>query len=211
MSQRRDNFELIEAETGLKSMILRPLCAKHLEPTKAETDGLIDRDKLMEVTGRSRKPQIELAEELNMNDYPCPSGGCLLTDKIFSKKVRDLLDHNDALTLKDLQLLKAGRHFRYHGVKVVVGKDEADNQRLRSLVQKGDTLLEPVDFAGPSAIVVGKSENGATEFAAALITRYASDKAGKGAMLTVTRDGEVEEIAAPEAPDEELLQGANVC
>ena len=137
MSQRRANFEMIERDSGLEGLILRPLCALNLDPTIPEKEGLVDREKLMDVAGRGRRTIMDKADELDIQDYPCPSGGCLLTDKIFSKKVRDLLEHNEAVTTKDLQLLKTGRHFRFNETKVVVGRDSADNQRLVNLVPGG--------------------------------------------------------------------------
>ncbi|MFQ5354411.1 MAG: hypothetical protein ACE5DR_05640, partial [Thermodesulfobacteriota bacterium] len=127
MSQRRDTMRIIERDSGLTGLILRPLCAGHLEPTIAEKEGLVDRKKLLSVAGRGRRPQMDLAEELGVNDYPCPSGGCLLTDQVFSKKVRDLVDNKEDIKSRDLQLLRTGRHFRYEGFKIVVGRDEADN------------------------------------------------------------------------------------
>lgn len=211
MSQRRDVFERIERECGLEGLILRPLCAGHLEPTIPEKNGLVDRNKLLAVSGRSRKELMAHAEELDVTDYPCPSGGCLLTDKIFSKKVRDLLDHKRELTNKDLQLLKAGRHFRYHGVKVVLGRDETDNRRIRNLVQPGDTLVEPVGFHGPVALISGGAENGAFEFAGRLIKRYAKDKAGPVCRVAALTGDERAELEISEPADAETVDEARVC
>ena len=210
MSQRGECLTTIERDAGLEGLVLRPLSAKNLEPTRPETEGLVDREKLLAITGRSRREQMELADTLEVGDYPCPSGGCLLTDKIFSKKVRDLLDHKDDVTSKDLQLLKTGRHFRYKGTKVVVGRDEADNARLKNLIQEGDTFLEPVDFSGPSALVSG-GRNGAVELASRLILRYASS-AGEGAFeLKSTCDGVDSLLTVSEALDESTAVELNVC
>lgn len=210
MSQRRDVFSRIEKECGLEGLILRPLCAHALEPTIPEKRGLVDRSKLLGVVGRSRREQIDLASKLNVVDYPCPSGGCLLTDKVFSKKVRDLLDHKNDLTTKDLLLLKAGRHFRYHGVKVVVGRDKADNNRIRSLVQPGDTLVEPVDFHGPVALVCGKSKNGVVGFAGSLIKKYALDKAPEYCRVRAINDGSSIEVEVEASATGELIDSTRV-
>ena len=193
MSQRRANFASIERDSGLKGLILRPLSALNLDPTTPELEGLVDREKLMGVAGRGRRPQMDLAEALDIGDYPCPSGGCLLTDKIFSKKVRDLLDHKEEITTKDLQLLKTGRHFRFKGVKVVVGRDEADNLRLRNLTQEGETLVEPINFPGPNAIVAGTMDEATFDFAIGLILRYSASKAGPAPMVRISRDNASEE------------------
>ncbi|MDP3804786.1 MAG: hypothetical protein Q8Q87_04470, partial [Candidatus Omnitrophota bacterium] len=107
MSQRRDAILLIEKEAGLKGLILRPLSAKLFEPTIPEKEGIVDRAKLLDISGRSRKPQIVLAKKFAIFDYPCPAGGCLLTDPGFAKRMKDLLVH-DALTLDNARLLKFG-------------------------------------------------------------------------------------------------------
>ena len=215
MSQRRPCFKTIEEESGLEGLILRPLCAKNLDPTIPEKEGLVDRDKLMDITGRSRRGQMDMAEELDIGDYPCPSGGCLLTDKIFSKKVRDLLDHNDDVTTTDLQLLKYGRHFRFEGAKVVVGKDEFENTRLRNLVKSGDTLLEPKDFTGPNAIITGAADDrikATTDFACGVILRYAATKAdGTERLIKATCDGVTEELRGGDALDPDVVEERNVC
>jgi len=211
MSQRRDNFKTIERDSGLEGLILRPLCAKNLEPSLPERQGLVDRDKLLDMAGRSRKPQIELASDLGEVDYPCPSGGCLLTDKIFSKKVRDLLLHKKEVNAKDLQTLKAGRHFRFEGTKVIVGRDEADNARLRNLLQPGDTLVEPVDFPGPIALVLGEPLNGTAAFAGGLIVRYSLNKAGGKGRVVATRDGVATEFIVSEPAADALIMESRLC
>jgi tRNA U34 2-thiouridine synthase MnmA/TrmU len=211
MSQRRDCFRIIENQSGTEGLILRPLSAKHLEPTIPEKTGLVDRERLLSMVGRTRKPQMELAGDLHIQDYPCPSGGCLLTDKIFSLKVKDLLDHKRSITAEDLNVLKAGRHFRYEGVKIVVGRDETDNKKLTGLVQPGNTLVEPVGFPGPVALVCGPMENGVHEFVGGLILRYANKKTGKGGHLKATRDGISTEFEAKKSADEKTIEESRVC
>ncbi len=211
MSQRRDSMRLIEEESGLTGLVLRPLCAGHLEPTIPEKTGLVDRARLLSVSGRSRKPQIALAEELDVNDYPCPAGGCLLTDKIFSKKVGDLLEHNPVVEARDLALLKVGRHFRYNGSKVIVGRDERDNAKLKALAGPADMLVEPVEFPGPVAVVTKDTGSGPRDFAGRLVLRYASGKDnGKRVLKATLKDASLEfEVEGP-AP-EKSVQEAMVC
>lgn len=210
MSQRKDAFRIIERESGLEGLILRPLSAKQLEPTIPEKLGLVDREKLLDVLGRSRRQQIDLAEELDINDYPCPSGGCLLTDKIFSKKVRDLLVNKKDVTKKDLNVLKTGRHFRYHEAKVIVGKNEADNAKLKAFLQPGEVLVEPVSFPGPVAIISGEAE-GVRDYAGGLLFRYALEKAGERARFKATRDGVSEEFELTEPLAETLVEETRIC
>lgn len=192
MSQRIEAFKIIERESGLQGLILRPLSAKHLEPTIPERMGIINREKLLDFIGRSRKQQMELADEFNIEDYPCPSGGCLLTDKIFSRKVKDLLNYNNNVTTKDLHMLKAGRHFRVNeNVKIIVGRDEKDNLKIKNLMRHEDILIEPLDFAGPTALICGTTDNHAVNIAGSLILRYSKEKANGSSQLKVTRNMEV--------------------
>lgn len=216
MSQRRDAFKTIERESGLEGLIIRPLCAKHLEPTIPEKAGIVNREKLLNMGGRSRRPQIALAEELDIQNYPCPSGGCLLTDKIFSKRVKDLLDNKKEITMKDMHLLKAGRHFRLNkDVKIVIGRDEADNKKIKNLIQAGDTLIEPLDFAGPTGIICGlphtaSSENlpknGTHFIAGSMILRYAGEKANGNKTLMFSKNGEITMVEVPSAIEEDALK-----
>ncbi len=211
MSQRKEAFRIIEKESGLEGLILRPLSAKQLEPTIPERTGLVDRERLLDVLGRSRKVQIELAEELDINDYPCPSGGCLLTDKIFSKKVRDLLNNKKDVTKKDLVLLKTGRHFRFNGTKIVLGRNEADNLKLKNMVQPGDTLVEPVDFPGPVGVVSVSGNGDAVAFAGRLIVKYALEKAGGRGRLRASNCESSGEFEVDSPATEPEIEETRVC
>ena len=181
-----------------------------MKPTIAEETGLVDREKMLGVTGRSRRPQIELAEEIGVADYPCPSGGCLLTDKIFSKKIRDLLDSKAKVTVKDLSALKYGRHFRSEGTKIIVSRGEAENTPLMNLAQEGDTLLVPESFPGPVALVTGDNQNGAVETACKIMLRYSPKAGGKG-TIKATIDDDTRMIEAEGAMDEETTKDLLVC
>jgi len=112
MSQQRHTINLIERESGLTDLILRPLSALHFEPTRPEREGIVNREKLLDMSGRTRKPQFALAEHLGDRDYPCPAGGCLLTDKVIAARLRDLFAHQPDYTHTDLVLLTMGRHLR---------------------------------------------------------------------------------------------------
>lgn len=208
MSQRIDAFKSIERDSGLEGLILRPLCAKHLEPTIPEKAGIVDREKLLDIIGRSRKQQIELAEELNVADYPCPSGGCLLTDKIFSKKVKDLLEHSNDVSTKDLHLLKAGRHFRINeDTKVIVGRDEKDNVKLKNLTQPNNVLIEPLNFSGPTAVIVGNNaDDDAVNIVGRMILRYAKEKANSNSQLKMVKNGEESVFTVGSPIDNEAIE-----
>lgn len=182
MSQRRDAILLIEKEALLKGLILRPLSAKLFEPTIPEKEGIIDRQKLLDICGRSRKPQMALAKEFGINDYPCPAGGCLLTDPGFAKRVKDLLEHN-ALDMDNVKLLKYGRHFRLsEEAKLVVGRDERENETIVSLTKPDDIIFELRDHEGPVSILRGKTDDRLIELAAGIAayhTKFRGEKALK--------------------------------
>ena len=125
MSQRRDTLRVIERESGLEGLLLRPLSAKFFKPTIPELQGWVNRDKLLAMQGRSRQAQMQLAEELDIKNYPCPGGGCLLTETAFVPKIKDIFAHSDTLEMRDFRLLKIGRHFRIGPhTKVIIGRNE---------------------------------------------------------------------------------------
>lgn len=174
-SQTRWAMNLIEKESGLKGLLLRPLSAKLLPPTKPELEGIVDREKLLAIKGRSRKPQMALAEKFGIKDYPTPGGGCLLTYKEFAKKVKDALNFGED-SLLDMELLRYGRHFRLKsGAKVIVGRDERENGIL--LKKKGDGIIFQVkDFPGPIVILKNSRAGSDLEIAARLCACYSDGR-----------------------------------
>jgi len=156
MSQQRHTIRLIEKESGLQDLILRPLSAQHFEPTLPEREGIVDRDKLLNISGRGRKPQFALAENLGVTEYPCPAGGCLLTDKVIAARLRDLFAHTADYNQTDLVLLTLGRHYRlYPDLKIILGRNQEENERLCLLAKDGQSIFEPDDFRGPSILALG--------------------------------------------------------
>jgi len=177
MSQRRDAMRLIEKEAGLDGLILRPLSAKLMTASIPEKEGWVDREKMLRIQGRSRKPQIQLADHYGIRDYPCPAGGCLLTDPGFSKRIRDLIHHQSDFTLNDVHLLKMGRHFRLSSkLKLVVGRNEEENQKIQTFSDEGDILLRLYRFPGPLSLLRGEVEEKEIEKAAAITARYSKAK-----------------------------------
>jgi len=177
MSQRRDAMRLIEKEAGLEGYILRPLSAQFLPVTLPEREGWVDREKLLNIQGRSRKPQMKLAEQFNIRDYPCPAGGCLLTDPGFARRIRDLMDHQYDFSLNDVHLLKFGRHFRLSPtVKLVVGRNEEENQKIETFSRAGDVLLKTVRYPGPVSLLRGEASETERERAASITARYSKAK-----------------------------------
>jgi len=190
MSQRRDALHLVEKEAGLADLLVRPLSAKCLPVTRPEREGLLDRDRLLGLSGRSRKPQMALARDLGLTDYATPAGGCLLTDPGFAHRLRELMRRKNP-SPTDVELLKVGRHFRLpDGTWLVVGRHEQDNERLAALAEPGDVRLEAADMPGPTTIVRSPSGDGAIEQAAAVTLRYTKVPAGEARPVTVRPVGE---------------------
>lgn len=215
MSQRHDTMMLIEKAAGMRRMIVRPLCAKLLDPTIPEETGLVDREKLLDIRGRSRKPQMELAAKFGITEYPSPAGGCQLTDPGFAARLDDLLKDNPNFDCNDFNLLKVGRHFRFRdcprfarrneglspsdnsassGVgeppgptpKIVVGRDDADNQKILAIARTGDILLEVAEFPGPVTLCRGPFTEDLLRKAASLTARYGKARTQPEVAITVS-------------------------
>lgn len=154
MSQHKHTLIHIENST-LKGRLLRPLSAKLLTPTIAETEGIVDREKLYDISGRGRTRQIELAETLGIKEFASPAGGCLFTDKFIADRIKDLIKFTPDFDQTELYLLKTGRHFRINpSLKIIVSKNESDTKELEKYEKNSDYFFKP-DFSGPSAYVKG--------------------------------------------------------
>ena len=191
MSQRKETFPLIDREAGLKGLVLRPLSAKLLPPTLAEERGLIDRQMLMDISGRGRKPQMKLAEEFGLTDYPNPAGGCLLTEPNYSWRLKELLQNNPDPSIRELNLLRAGRHFRLGPAKIIAGRNEAENNLIESLAAPGEPLLKARDCGSPVVLVTGgiPAEDGAVAAAASVCARYSDCKDTPQVAVVLTVHG----------------------
>ena len=190
MSQRRDTLRVIERESGLEGLLLRPLSAKHFEPTIPEREGWVDRDKLLAIQGRSRKDQMQLAEDLDVKNYPCPAGGCLLTETSFVPKVKDVFDHSTQLNPRDFRLLKLGRHFRIGPqTKVIIARNEAENGLLEAAVQPGEAALSWLEGGSPLGVIMGEVNDALIETAARILLRYTKAPADRDCLIASTIDG----------------------
>lgn len=206
MSQRREAMSMIEKEAGVKGLVLRPLCAKLLDPTIPEEKGWVDRQKLLDISGRSRKPQMQMAESCSIKDYPGPAGGCLLTDPGFTRKAKDLIA-NHGVTMANFELLKHGRHFRLSPeAKLVVGKDEKDNKILEEAATKEDVVwMAEESTPGPTSLGQGSFlDPQVFELAARITARYFdSAKTSSLVRLVVRRDGQTSMMDVAPMTDEE--------
>jgi hypothetical protein len=174
MSQHGPALKTIAEEAGLKGRLLRPLSAKLLAETEAEKKGLIDRNKLLSISGRGRKPQFELAKEYGITVYPSPAGGCLLTCQEYAKKLRDLFLHKKRISAGDVALLRIGRHFRMGKNKIIVGRNFVENNFLAANRAKSDYYFELPVIVGPVTLLQGP-KTAAAIGAAAELTAFYSD------------------------------------
>ncbi len=174
MSQRRDSMRSVEKLSGYPGYILRPLSAKLLPPTRAEETGLVDRQKLLDIQGRSRKRQAELARQFGIADYPQPGGGCMLTKEGYSNRLRNLLEGNPSAAPGDVEIIQWGRAFLLPARNIcMVGRNQADNAKLEQLVREDDVHLRSYDYPGPVGLIVASTEPMADlETAAGLIASY---------------------------------------
>lgn len=177
MSQNRSALDKVKNESGIGAKILRPLCAKNLPPTEMEEKGLVNRENLLDIQGRNRKVQMELAEKWNIVEYPSPAGGCKLTEPNYSKRLKDLLHHKEDVRDRDLELLKIGRHFRVGAnSKIISTRTAAEAEVLKKLLTKSDTIFLAADFKGSMVIVTGEPTEEDIELAAKVTARYSKGK-----------------------------------
>ncbi|MCP4681567.1 MAG: tRNA 4-thiouridine(8) synthase ThiI [Desulfobacterales bacterium] len=187
MSQNRHSLSLIKSESGLDGLLLRPLSARHLPLTTPEKEGWVDRDLLKDFHGRSRKPQMELARRLGIKDYPAPAGGCLLTEKVFSQRLKDLLTSQADIKTREIELLKLGRHFRLSShAKIVVGRDKAENERISALSGDRDIILTALTVPGPTVLMSGEHLQESLELAAAITLAYSDGQSNETLSVRVT-------------------------
>jgi tRNA-specific 2-thiouridylase len=185
MSQNRGSLNLIARESGIADRLLRPLSAKFLKVTQPEAQGWVDRERLLNISGRGRKRQMALAEAYGITRYPAPAGGCLLTDPGYAQRLKELLRHVREASRPELELLKWGRHFRLPGgAKAVVGRTQRENEALLELKTFGDYLVKVENYPGPLVLVCGSASEADLEMAAGLAAAYSD--APQGAPVTVT-------------------------
>ncbi len=185
MSQTKPSLRYVEKHSGLGGYIIRPLSAKLLPETIPERQGLVDRERLLDIHGRGRKDQIALARNFGITDYPAPAGGCLLTDKGFSVRLKDLFEHQPEATENEIQLLKFGRHFRLNPqAKLIVGRTETDNENiLRHHDPAQDIVLDVRDHPSPIGLLPHAADERTVFLAASICVGYS--KAPKLAPVDV--------------------------
>ncbi len=188
MSQTKSSLRYVEKHSGFGGRILRPLSAKRLPETEMEKTAMVDREKLFDFTGRSRKPQIRLARELGIVDYPAPAGGCLLTDPNYSRRVKDLLGHEESPEREDFELLKYGRHIRLSPEsKLVVGRNMADNNSIAALYRPDrDIRIIMPGIPGPVGLMPGGASEDMGAIGAAICAGYSRTTPGEPVKVQIT-------------------------
>lgn len=198
-SQVRPSMNVVERDSGLDGFLVRPLSARLLPETTPEKNGLLVRNLLEGISGRSRKRQMELAEQFGLEDYPSPAGGCLLTDPNYSKRLRDLLSHKEHIDFNDLNLLRVGRHFRIdENTKLIVGRNETDNTKIHEYAGRDHVLLEALGTGSPVTLLMGDPNPENMNTAAAITARYSDSRGQPQVEVTVIEglDGRRIEVAA---------------
>jgi tRNA-specific 2-thiouridylase len=190
MSQSRQMLHVVAKNSGWADFILRPLSARLLPETLPEKEGKVDRARLLDISGRGRKRQMEMAERYGIKEYSNPAGGCLLTDPMFSRRLKDLFVHHPDFTPRDLELLKVGRHIRLDGpYKVIVGRNRGDNQALEPLIGDCDAVFQMRDFPGPLCVLPGSGPEEVRREAAAICAAYGDTPKDEEKVTVKCRQG----------------------
>ena len=207
MSQHGPALRTIEKESGLVGKIVRPLSGALLPETDPEKEGLIKRENLGMIKGRTRRNQLDMAQEYGIENPPNAGGGCLLTDPQFGIKAKDLFEHTETPTINDIDLLKIGRHFRLdEETKFVVGRNKDENEMIKAIALPGDILLEARDHVGPVSIIRGKNVKSHLQFASSVTLRYSdAPKDGLG-TVTIRDSNTTEEITSNSAKEQEYIK-----
>ncbi len=218
MSQRRDTLNVIERDSGSRTILLRPLSAKLMNETEAERSGLVDREKLLDFSGRGRSRQIALAKSYGITDFPAPAGGCILADPILSRRISRIYSgtfviDQSCMTVADILLLLVGRQFVLPGGGwLILGRDEKENLKIDELRENGDIRFDIEERPGPTALLrragmmyPSKAARDAdVAIGAGLVVRYAKKVNGLmcGGTVVVDEGTSRHEIAVEPIADE---------
>lgn len=214
MSQRKETMPVVAKESGAGDLLLRPLCAKLLPPTRPEIEGWVDREQLLDFSGRTRKPQMALAEKYGFTDYAQPAGGCcFLTDAQYSKKFADLWESRGDrdYELDDIMMLKVGRHIRPRPhFKLIIGREEGENNFL-SGYRKSFTSLKTTSHAGPLVLLDGELTDEDIKLAARIAARYSQGRDAEKVTLECTsKDGVAKTLEVAPMPAGEIPQAWHI-
>jgi hypothetical protein len=204
MSQTRPSLATVARDSGYAGRIVRPLSAKLLEETLPERRGWVDRERLLDIEGRGRKRQLEMAEHYALRNVPTPAGGCALTEPNFCKRLRDLKDHEGLNGERSLVLLRYGRHFRLaDNLKVIVGRDENDNAELEGTAELYELILKVEGYPGPTALLPFTAQEWQIRKAAEICARYSDCAPGMEVTVRVRSSRGIQRVSVTPADREE--------
>jgi tRNA U34 2-thiouridine synthase MnmA/TrmU len=207
MSQHAPALRTIEKDTCLLGKIVRPLSAGLLPETDPEKEGLIKRENLGMIKGRTRKAQLEMAKKYGIENPPNAGGGCLLTDPAFGLRAKDLFEHIENPTINDIDLLKIGRHLRLdEKTKLVIGRNKDENEMIKAIALPDDVLLEARDHMGPVSILRGKNADKHISFASSVTLRYSDAPKDEQNYVRVIKDKVQDEVIANSAKEESYIK-----
>ncbi|MBS3925218.1 MAG: tRNA (5-methylaminomethyl-2-thiouridylate)-methyltransferase [Nitrosarchaeum sp.] len=207
MSQHAPSLRTIEKDSGLIGKIVRPLSAGLLPETDPEKNGLIKRENLGMIKGRTRRAQLEMAKKYGIENPPNAGGGCLLTDPTFGLRAKDLFSHIETPTINDIDLLKVGRHFRLdEQTKFVVGRNKDENEMIKAIALPNDILLQARDHMGPVSILRGENADMHVKFASSITLRYSDAPKGKQAAIIISKNNITNEISTDHAEEESYIK-----
>jgi len=178
MSQNAQALNTVEKVAGLDGLLVRPLSGKLLPITMAEEKGFINRKDFLDIEGRSRKRQMELAKKFSIKNYPSPAGGCMLTDPGFSARLKKLFDLGIKYDKNDIELLKYGRHYYFETNRIIIGRNKEDNENMEALAKRKDLMIELKSLPGPVGLLRGRVDKDLIEQSQDLIIKH-STKARK--------------------------------
>jgi len=205
LSQRFEQLMQLDKEAGLEGMVVRPLSGGLLPPTIPEKKGLIDRNVLLQIKGRSRKFTLDMAQKMRISQFTSPSGGCLLTDPGFCRRLADLMRTQEEMDVRDVELLKIGRHFRLApDTKLIVGRNETENATIENLLTPKDLFLYVPDTGSPNAILLGSKKF--IKLAAAITARYSDKKDEQSVEVFYRNKKKVSKMKAKPVTNEELAK-----
>lgn len=201
MSQRIDALYKIENNSDLNGLLLRPLSAKLLNPTKAEIDGLVDREKLMDISGKNRSRQLEYSKKYNLV-HATPAGGCILTNIHTAGRFHEMVQNDKEFFLADFKLLAYGRHFRINGYKVVISRNEDENDILEKLCNEKTCYFELSEIDGPVAVASSGIDTDSIKIAASMLVRYSKARNENEVKVNVSCMGNCSQVTVkPSSPE----------
>lgn len=201
MSQNKESLQTVLNESNCDGILLRPMSAKMLAPTIAEEKGWVDREKLEGITGRSRDRQLQMVKEIGLENFESPGGGCLLTDENFAKKMFDFIKY-DKFEVKDIPVMKFGRHFRLSdGAKLVVGRNQEENGYLQDIQNDKFSHIKTVGLPGPHALLSRDATDVDVEIAKKVILTYCKTDVENSYKLDIN---DTQSVASPYSSKDEI-------